>query len=213
MAKTFFASAPSGQQFKRTSQNRTYPWAVLAGPPSAEALAAICDNQAALYDAESAKIQAALAKGEITIKARFRDAQDGIDYDGKPTYTAFVATLVGSPVYAWCNSKGETNRGYCTFGDWEEARKNVIAVQGEVLKAAEQTIINNTENAAKYRASAAEYRDKGISARENKWEAIRWTSRFELGKSYIESEFGYYSQRGQELILVDTIEKEGKVKA
>jgi hypothetical protein len=213
MPKTFFATAPNGQQFKRTSQNRTYPWAVLVGPPTAEALAAICDQQAAAYDSDSAKIQAGLDNFLVVIKPRFRDAQDGIDYDGKPTYTAFVATLVGSRIDAWCNSKGETDRGYCTFGDYEEARKNVISVKREILFAAQQAIFNNNENAAKQRVLSADYRAKGISARENKWEAIRWTSRFELGKSYIESEFGFYSQRGQELILVDTSVKEAKVKA
>lgn len=213
MAKTFFASAPSGQQFKRTSQNRTYPWAVLAGPPSAEALAAICDNQAAIYLAEANQIAKALADNVTTFKSRGFGGSDTDLYFGKPSYTGWALRLSGTDVDVWCNSKGETNRGWATFKGEDGYHDKVISAAIELVNLAEFKIQDFTERAAALSEKAAKYRSEGISAKEDKWEAIRWTSRFELGKSYIESEFGYYSQRGQELILVDTIEKEGKVKA
>ena len=213
MAKTFFATAPNGQQFKRTSQNRTYPWAVLAGPPTAEALAAICDNQAAIYIAEAKQISDALAANASTFKSRGFGSGDNDLYFGKPSYTGWELRLKGTEVYVWANSKGETNRGWATFKGQEGYGDQVIEASTELVNLAKYKIQDFTERAAALSEKAAKYRSEGISARENNWEAIRWTSRFELGKSYIESEFGYYSQRGQELILVETIEKEGKVKA
>lgn len=213
MAKTFFATAPNGQKFKRTSQNRTYPYAVLAGPPTAEALARICKLQAAAYTFEANKIAKALAAEETTFKSRGFGGSDTDLYFGKPSYTGWALRLNGTDVDVWCNSKGETNRGWATFKGEDGYHDKIISAATELKNLAEYKIQDYIERAAALTDKAANYLANGISERENKWEALRWTSRLDLANTYIGNEFGYYSERGQELIIVETIEKEGKVKA
>lgn len=179
---------PDGTTSTRKSKTMTYTHAVEIGPAPAARYAADLIRKADEQTAKAAKLRQAIKYNEVRIRHR------GLDIKGKEDLYSYEARLTGSDVYSWCSREGLTSRLDSEGGGTEKVRDCLLRNAGRSAAYAD-------EQAAKYRAEAAEILAKGEPV--GKFYIYRWSTRADLAASCANGKEGsWYAARGHSVRVV-----------
>jgi hypothetical protein len=188
-----------GTASTRNSQNRTYTHAIEVGPANADMVIAndIANAEARLVKAE-ANLAAFIASGK-TVKIVDRGitrnaAEPDSDYMGKTTYHNFELRTAGSNHHSrFCNSKGESTRGYpeVTIISYE---KNCAEIEAGLINDVESAKFNLAHNRAQ---TPADIKDGG-------WGIVTWCGRLDLAQKQLDKWTAIYARTGNVVRIVET---------
>jgi len=192
MSRKTTVTHPDGTVSTRTSQTRTYTHAVAIGPAPAEAYAANLIRSAERAEAAAQTIRAAADAGKVTIRSR------GFRSTGSATALDYVAKLVGSDVYTWCNAGGMTD----TYPQPYPAPSVLVPVGAYLVDTARENAEQRDADAHKARARALAIRAAGVPV--GQWEIGRWSSREDLArKCAAGSDFAHCREAGHPVVAVE----------
>jgi hypothetical protein len=184
-AKTTVTHA-DGTVSTRTSKTRTYSHAIEISPAPADHYAAYLTALADECETAAARYRTAAENRRVQIQSRgFRDDTG---------YFSHQATLLDTDnrIYTWCSQDGKTE-DILTDG------RPLVGVADFLARYAVEQAASKDEQAAKYRAEAAEVLATGQPV--GSYSVLRWSSRADLAIKAI-SEFEHYSKCGHQLRVV-----------
>jgi hypothetical protein len=174
----------------RSSKTRTYAFAVVRGPASADTYAKGLEREADNYDQRAEQLDAAIARNRILKRRRgFADGTtyshtyelDGTDHRGN--------RLGFHEIYTYGDDQGNANGGG--------------RVREQLLTNAHSQSADARDKAKQLRAEAVQVREAGEPV--GGYTVLRWTSRRDLGQNAAQgSEFDYYRKRGFPLTVEAT---------
>lgn len=200
MARTTIVTHPDGTISKRTSKSRTYSHAVEVSPADPKILADYLTLEARNANAHAAKLDEAAESATCTRKARGWSNPD-TDYDGKPSYSGFVARLGNTEVTWYCNSQ---NMAQVLAGDDSDETWAIVPVDGYLREQARAQAKGERERADDLRELAKAIRAGGeVPARYgNAYGVLRWSSRADLAAKGL-TEFEGLARYGCTLRVVE----------